>query len=78
MDHLPPDFAESLAAVLEPADRAAAAGIIEAATRLGDDGLRLFLEMFGARVRESPEPITQAELQEFLRASRGEGRAASH
>jgi hypothetical protein len=77
MDHLPPDFAESLAAVLEPGDRAAAAGIIEAAARLGDDALRVFLEMFGARVRESPEPVTEAELREFLRASRRAGRAAS-
>ena len=77
MDHLPPDFAESLAAVLEPGDRAAAAGIIEAATRLDDHGLRVFLEMFGARVRESQEPVTQGELRAFLRASRKGGRAAS-
>jgi hypothetical protein len=77
MDHLPLDFAESLAAVLEPADRVAAGEIIEAATRLGDEGLRVFLELFGARVRESPEPVTQAELREFLRASRRGGRAAS-
>jgi hypothetical protein len=75
---LPPDFAESLAAVLEPRDRAAAAGIIEAATQLDDAGLRVFLELFGARVRESPEPVTQAELREFLRAAQTGGRAASH
>jgi hypothetical protein len=74
---LPSDFAESLAAVLEPDDRAAAAGIIEAATRLGDDGLRVFLEMFGARVRESGAPVKREELQKFLRAAKRGGRAAS-
>ena len=63
--------------MLEPADRTAAAGIIEAAARLGDDALRVFLEMFGARVRESPEPVTETELREFLRASQRAGRAAS-
>jgi hypothetical protein len=77
MNLLPPDFAESLAEVLEPRDRAAAAGIIEAATRLDDEGLRIFLELFGARVRASSAPITQEELQEFLEAAREGGRAAS-
>jgi hypothetical protein len=74
---LPPDFAESLAAVLEPDDRTAAAGIIEAATRLDDAGLRVFLELFGARVRSSGAPIRREELQEFLQASRKGGRAPS-
>jgi hypothetical protein len=77
MDHLPPDFAESLAAVLEPDDRAAAAGVIEAATRLDDAGLRVFLELFGERVRASGAPVRREELQEFLRASRKGGRAPS-
>jgi hypothetical protein len=74
---LPPDFAERLAEVLEPGDRAAASGIIEAATRLDDDGLRIFLEMFGARVRDSGALVRQEELQDFLRASRKGGRATS-
>jgi hypothetical protein len=74
---LPPDFAESLAAVLEPDDRAAAAGVIEAATRLDDAGLRVFLELLGERVRASGAPVRQEELQEFLRASRKAGRAPS-
>jgi hypothetical protein len=74
MDHLPPDFAETLARVLEPGHESAAAGIIEAATRLDDDGLRTFLEMFGARIRASGTPVRQEELQEFLRASTEAGR----
>jgi hypothetical protein len=77
VNHLPPDFAGSLARVLEPGDRAAAAGIIEAATRLDDDGLRVFLEMFGARIRASQAPVRREELQEFLDAAREGGRAAS-
>lgn len=77
MKHLPPDFAESLARVLEPGDRAAAAGIIEEATRLDDDGLRVFLEMFGARIRASQAPVRREELQGFLRASKKGGNAAS-
>jgi hypothetical protein len=77
MEHLPPDFAESLAQVLAPDDRAAAAGIIEAATRLDDVGLRSFLEMFGARIRASPAPVRHEELRELLRAARTGGRAAS-
>jgi hypothetical protein len=77
MDHLPLDFAETLAEVLEPGDRAAAATIIRAATRLDDDGLRVFLEMFSARVLASHAPIRQKELLQFLRASRKAGRAAS-
>lgn len=77
MNHLPPDFAESLAAVLAPGDRAAAARIIEAATRLDDECLRVFLDQFGARVRASSAPIRQEELQEFLKAAKEGGRAAS-
>jgi hypothetical protein len=70
MKHLPPNFAEDLAQVLEPADRGAAAGIITAASALDDEGLRTFLELFAHRVRESEAPITQAELNEFLLASK--------
>jgi len=70
MQHLPPNFADDLAQVLEPSHRGAAAGIIEAATALDDEGLRTFLELFGQRVRASGRPITQAELQRFLAASK--------
>ena len=77
MDHLPADFAETLAQVLEPGHEAAAAGILEAATRLDDDGLRFFLEMFAARIRTSAAPVTQEELQEFLDVSRVRGRASA-
>lgn len=77
MDHLPPDFAETLAQMLEPGHESAAAGILEAATRLDDNGLRIFLEMFGARIRASRAPVKQEELQEFLRASRAGGRAGA-
>jgi hypothetical protein len=70
MKHLPPDFAEDLAQVLEPAHRGAAAGIIKAASALDDVGLRTFLELFAQRVRESGAPITHAELKRFLVASK--------
>jgi hypothetical protein len=70
MKHLPPDFAEVLAQVLEPAHRGAAAGIIKAATALDDEGLRIFLKLFAQRVRESGTPITHAELKTFLEASK--------
>jgi uncharacterized protein with von Willebrand factor type A (vWA) domain len=69
MDQLPPDFAEKLARVVEPGHEAAVAEVIEAATRLDDDGLRMFLERFAARVRSSPKPVRREELLEFLRAS---------
>ncbi len=69
MDHLPPEFADDLAQVLEPSHREAAAGIIEAASKLDDDGLRKFLELFAQRVRESAAPVTHAELRDFLSAS---------
>ena len=69
MDHLPPHFAEDLAQVLEPSHREAAAGIIEAASKLDDERLRKFLELFAQRVRESAAPVTHAELQDFLSAA---------
>lgn len=70
MQHLPPNFAHDLAQVLEPSHRGAAAGIIEAATALDDEGLRTFLELFAQRVRASGRPITQGELHGFLSASK--------
>jgi hypothetical protein len=70
MKHLPPDFAEDLAQVLEPADRGAAADIIKAASVLDDEGLRTFMELFAQRVRESGAPIRHAELKRFLAASK--------
>jgi hypothetical protein len=70
MKHLPPDFAEDLAQVLEPAHRGEAAAIIKAASALDDEGLRTFLELFAQRVRGSGAPITHAELEEFLLASK--------
>jgi hypothetical protein len=70
MDQLPPDFAETLARVVEPGQHAAAAEVIEAATRLDDDALRIFLEKFAARVRSSPAPVRHDELLQFLRASK--------
>jgi len=70
MQHLPPNFADDLAQVLEPSDRGAAAGIIEAAASLDDECLRTFLDLFGQRVRASAKPVTQGELQRFLAASK--------
>ena len=75
MEQLPPDFAEDLAQVLEPSNRGAAAAIIEAASALDDDGLRVFLDLFAQRVRESREPISHAELERFLAAARDSRRA---
>ncbi len=69
MQHLPPNFAEDLAEVLEPSHRAAAASIIEAATALDDESLRTFLELFSQRVRASARPITHDELRRFLAAA---------
>ena len=66
---LPADFAESLARLVDPRDRSAVAGVIEAATRLDDEGLRVFLDRFAARVRASAAPITHDELRQFLPAA---------
>jgi len=70
MKHLPPDFADDLARLLEPAHRGEAAEIIKAASALDDVGLRTFLELFAQRVRESGAPITHAELKAFVLASK--------
>jgi len=75
MEHLPPEFAEQLAEVLEPSQRGAAAGIIKAATALDDDALRMFMDLFAQRVRESGALVTHAELQGFLAAARKSRRA---
>ena len=66
MGELPDDFADSLARVLDPRQRDAAAEIIEAATMLDDVGLRRFLQLFAARVRASDAPIRADELRKFL------------
>jgi len=63
---LPPYFAKAIARVVEPGHEAAVAGIIEAATAMDDDRLRVFLQKFAARVRSSPAPVTREELQQFL------------
>ena len=63
---LPDDFADSLAKVLDPRQRDAAAEIIEAATMLDDVGLRRFLQLFAARVRASDVPIRADELRRFV------------
>jgi len=66
MRELPDDFADSLARVLDPRQREAAAEIIEAATMLDDIGLRRFLQLFAARVRASDARIRADELRKFL------------
>jgi hypothetical protein len=66
---LPEDFAESLARVVDPRDHNAVAEVIKAATRLDDDGLRIFLSKFAARVHSSAAPVTHDELLGFLRAA---------
>ena len=74
MGGLPEDFADTLAKVLEPGHREAAAGVIEAATRLDDASLRRFLELFAARIRASGVPVKYEELHGFLRVA---GRASA-
>jgi hypothetical protein len=73
MNQLPADFAETLARVVEPGHHAAVAEVIEAATLLDDDDLRMFLEKFAARIRSSPEPVRREELLQFLRESKQGG-----
>ncbi len=63
---LPDDFAGDLARVLDPTEHDAVAEIIEASTRLDDPGLRRFLELFAARVRESDAPVRSEELRRYL------------
>ena len=73
MDHLPADFAENLARVVEPGHESAVAEVIQAATRLDDVDLRRFLEKFAARVRSSPKRVRREELLQLLDASRAGG-----
>ena len=77
MDQLPEDFAETLARVLEPGQEKRIAQIIEAAMQLDDEGLRLFLERFAARVRASPAPVKPEELVQFLRLSKADGQSSA-
>jgi hypothetical protein len=74
MGGLPADFTDILARVLEPGHRESAAGVIEAATLLDDEGLRRFLELFAARIRASTAPVRYEELHNFLRVA---GRASA-
>ncbi len=66
MREIPDDFAGTLARVLDPSQRDAAAEIIEAATMLDDAGLRRFLQLFAERVRASRAPIRADELRQIL------------
>jgi len=74
MGGLPEGFADTLAKVIEPGHREAAAGVIEAATLLDDAGLRRFLELFAARIRASGAPVKYEELHGLLRVA---GRASA-
>ncbi len=73
MRELPDGFADTLSRVLEPGQREAAAEIIEAATMLDDEGLRIFLELFAGRVRTSGAPVRSDELRTFLHRAAGAG-----
>lgn len=77
MDPLPPDFAETLARVLEPGHEEQIAQIMEAATQLDDEGLRLFLVKFAARVRRSSAPVKPHELRRFLILSKRGGQSTA-
>jgi len=73
MSALPDEFAETLARVLEPGHHEVAAEIIEAATMLDDQGLRIFLQLFARRVRSSGGPVRSDELRTFLQRAAGGG-----
>lgn len=73
MRELPDGFADTLSRVLEPGQRGAAAEIIEAATMLDDEGLRVFLQLFAGRVRASGAPVRSDELRTFLHRAAGAG-----
>jgi hypothetical protein len=73
MDQLPADFAETLARVVEPGEEDAVASVIEAATQLDDEGLRVFLKRFATRVRSSPARVTGDELLRFLPQPKDDG-----
>lgn len=66
MPELPAGFADTLARVIEPSDRDAAAEIVEAATVLDDVGLRRFLRLVAARIRASAARVRADELRELL------------
>ena len=66
MGELPDGFADTLARVLDPSSRDAAAEIIESATMLDDVGLRRFLKLFAERIRASRAPIKADELRRIL------------
>jgi hypothetical protein len=66
MHQLPEGFADAVSGVLDPADRDAAAEIIESATMLDDAGLRRFLRLFAERIRASRAPVKADELREIL------------
>jgi hypothetical protein len=77
MEHLPPDFAKAIARVIEPGKEAAVAEVIEAATLLDDEELRIFLEKFAGRVRASPKPVTPRELVQLLREVTSGGQSSA-
>ncbi len=74
MNPLPPDFARRLAELLEPGQEAGAAKIIEAAVRLDDERLGVFLELLADRVRSSAVLLREDELRRLLLASKRGGR----
>ncbi|HSP10247.1 MAG TPA: hypothetical protein VLU92_11705 [Candidatus Dormibacteraeota bacterium] len=73
MSALPDGFTETLARVLEPGHEELAAEVIEAATMLDDEGLRVFLQLFAGRVRASGVPVRGDELRTFLQRAAGAG-----
>ena len=77
MEHLPPDFAKAIVRVIEPGKEAAVAEVIEAATLLDDEELRIFLEKFTERVRASPKPVTPQELVQFLNEVTSDGQSTA-
>jgi hypothetical protein len=63
---IPDEFAEMIAALLEPGEAAAAADVLERALELDDEQLAQFMAGASALVRSSPRPLTAADLSELL------------
>ncbi len=74
MNPLPPDFARRLAELIEPGQEAGTAKIIEAAVRLDDERLGVFLELLADRVRSSSALLREDEMRQLLLASKPGGR----
>lgn len=66
MEPLPEAFASLVLRVLDPADAEEAAALIAEAAALPEPELRVFLDLFAARVQASPAPVRASEIRAWL------------